>query len=104
MKLNVYSVYDNKALRFHRPYFLGTHLEAIRAFGETCADEKGMLAKYPADYSLFFIGTFDEETARMETLETPVQQIASAAEFQRRPSQPVLENGLNEAGKTYLPK
>ena len=98
MILNAYAVHDDKGLIFARPFFMPTHGQAMRAFGESCQDPNSMPMKYPSDFRLYFIGTFDEETATLSSLGKPPELLASALEYVKIN----LETGLNEAGKTYL--
>lgn len=60
----IYTVQDSKAETCLKPMFLKSNGEAIRLFeNEVNAAEKStMLAKYPADYTLFAIGEYDERS------------------------------------------
>lgn len=65
MKLNLYSIYDKKANCYSKPF---------EAYNDNCAkrmvaasmDEASLLRKYPTDYRLDNIGTFDDETGQFE--------------------------------------
>lgn len=65
---NVYSVYDAAAEAFLRPYFAETHGLAIRAFAAAVNDPQHQFAQHSDDFTLFHIGEFDEQTARLETI------------------------------------
>lgn len=95
MKLNAYSVRDEKAARFITPFFIQTHAEAIRVFGENVLNEKTMWHKYPEDFRLYYIGSFDEESAQLESKSVPLH-LSSAIDFVNR------SLGLNEAGKALF--
>lgn len=69
--LNVYSVFDSKALTYNDPFFLRQDGQAIRAFIDLVNDNRTHVAKHPEDYSLFLIATFDEEDGYIEALQTP---------------------------------
>ena len=78
-KTNVFAVKDVKSKLFSNPHFVPTTGVAIRGFGAACEDENTDLNKYPEDYSLYHIGTYDVETGELVSI-TP-EQIANASEF-----------------------
>lgn len=71
MKLEIYSVRDSKAEVYNQPFFNKTHGEAERNFAELTKDQKSMVAKYPDDYDLFHIGSYDDSTGVLSPLDTP---------------------------------
>lgn len=79
-KMKVYSMYDEKAEAFNRPFIFTTHGQATRAFSDGVRDPQSNLCKHYKDYSLYCIGTFDEETGLLEPL-TPVELVCRASEF-----------------------
>lgn len=68
MKQNLYAVYDDKAQAYNAPFPLSADGLAIRAFRDACKDERTDLHKYPGDYRLYRIGTFDATTGVLETI------------------------------------
>jgi hypothetical protein len=63
--MNVYSIKDLKAAYFMQPFVSRNKGEAVRSFSSAVNDagnSNNLMAKYPADYALFELGTFDEET------------------------------------------
>lgn len=81
MKLKMFSIRDAKAEIFHSPYFNKSHGEAERNFAELVKDEKSMIHKYPQDFDLYFLGEYDDQTGKMEALDTP-QHVAKAVTVQ----------------------
>lgn len=67
-KLLIFTVRDNKAEAFMRPFFARARGEAIRSFGDEVNTKDTMLNKYPADFELFYLGEFDEVTAGVKAL------------------------------------
>ena len=59
----MFSVFDSKAEAFLPPMFFPTRGVAIRAFSQAAADGEHDFCKYPDDYSLFELGSFDPSTA-----------------------------------------
>lgn len=63
MKLYGYAVRDTKAEAFTRPpFFASNKAVVIRAFTEMVNDPSQEVGKYPADFTLFEIGEFDQLT------------------------------------------
>lgn len=59
----VCAVRDLKADTFSSPFCEASEGTAVRAFQEAVNDPQTMLSKYPADFELVRLGTFDDETA-----------------------------------------
>lgn len=62
MIINVFTVHDSKAQAYLPPFNLPTKEMAVRTFSDTVNDSKHPFGKHPADYTLFHIGTFDDDT------------------------------------------
>lgn len=60
------SVYDQAAKRFLDPFPAPTVEFAIRGFKEACITEGHQFNKFPEDYVLFWIGTFDPDTGEIQ--------------------------------------
>lgn len=73
MKAIVCAVRDAKAEIFGQPIFSGTTGTVVRSF----CDEVNRNApdnpyfRHPSDYTLYQLGTYDDETGRFENLDTP---------------------------------
>ncbi len=63
MKLNIYSIFDTASGLYSRPFFTQADAEAIRTFTDIAADEGHSVGMHPEDYTLFRIGTFDDNNA-----------------------------------------
>lgn len=70
MLLAICAIYDTKAQAFQPPFFARTEEVAIRWFHHQIGDIQSDLSKYPADYNLIRLGTFDDVNAKFE-IETP---------------------------------
>lgn len=66
MKLLAFAVYDSKAEAYLRPFFSATRGQAMRSFGDACNDSAHEFHKHAADYTLFYIGAFNEESGMLE--------------------------------------
>lgn len=84
MKHRIFAVYDVKAYAYLPPFFMPEKGMAARVFSDCVESESHQFGKHPEDYTLFFIGSFDDETAEIvsitpETVLTGLQARARAA-------------------------
>jgi len=82
MQLNVYSVRDVKGNCFARPFFMARHELALRAFDSIVNNPETDIAKWPADFSLFYLGTFDDVSGVFVSLTAP-EFLATAVSFKK---------------------
>lgn len=71
MLIRIYSVHDVKAETYSQPFFAGQDGQATRQFSDLINDDKHPFGKHPHDYTIFFIGTFDDQTAETTQI-TPI--------------------------------
>lgn len=60
MILKVYSLLDMKAGAFAQPFYMLHDAQAVRAVVELAADLSTTVGRYPADFALCRLGTFDD--------------------------------------------
>lgn len=72
MKLEMFSIYDHKALAYIRPFFTPNTAMARRAIIDASADPEHMFHKHPKDFGLYHMGSFDDATGVIETIEPPL--------------------------------
>ncbi len=63
MQQNMYVVFDVKAGAYLQPWFLLRDAMAVRAFGDCCNDAEHNFGRHPEDFTLFVIGSFDDQKA-----------------------------------------
>lgn len=80
MIYKVFSVYDSKVEAFLPPLFFKSKGEFLRAFAETANDEKSNIGKYPADYTAFELGSWEDSSANFDLHKTPIS-LGLAVEF-----------------------
>lgn len=85
--LKMFTVYDSKVGAYLNPIFLRSKGEAVRIFQETVNSKDHMIAKNPEDYTLFELGSWDENTSKFVLNSTPIS-IGLALEFVRNDSRP----------------
>lgn len=71
--LGVFAVLDRAAQVYGRPFCAPNLAMAKRMFFEAVRDQNpdNALAKYPADFALFCVGEYDEESADLVSLDHP---------------------------------
>lgn len=76
----VFAVFDSKARCFAIPFFMKHEDLAVRAFSTACNDPQLDLFRHAEDFSLFHLGTFDDERAVFKSFDHPVN-LGLAATF-----------------------
>lgn len=78
MKSVICTIHDAKVGAFTMPVYFRTEGAAHRSF-EQAMKEDPNISKWPADYNLYILGTFDDDNAKFELLEVP-RLMATGAE------------------------
>jgi len=68
----VFVVYDSKVDAYMSPFFMAARGQAIRSFVEIASDKTHNIGKYPADFTLFELGEYDDSSAKFTLHATPV--------------------------------
>ena len=80
MKLKIFSIYDSKAEMYHQPFYMQTQSMAVRQFLDMANDSETMIGKHPEDYTLFYVGEYDDHTASFNLEDTKIS-LGVASEF-----------------------
>lgn len=64
MRLCIFSVHDQAAGVFMQPFHAVASGIAVRGFADAINDPQHDFSKHPGDYTLFELGTFDQETGQ----------------------------------------
>lgn len=75
----LFAVHDAAADRFIDPFCGPTIDFAIRGFKEACMGDGHQFNKFPEDYTLFHIGTFDPQLGTLQGM--TARKIATASSF-----------------------
>lgn len=81
MRYLVCSVFDAKVGAYMAPFNMRSRGEAIRSFESACRDEKMPFGAYPADYRLFLLGEYDDETGVFINSSPGPQPLIGAGDF-----------------------
>jgi len=68
MRLQIFTVFDQKAGAYLRPFCLPSAAHAIRELAEVLQRPDTPFADYPEDFTLFHTGEFDDETGEVQPL------------------------------------
>jgi len=84
MKLNIFSIYDEKSQAYNSPFFQSAVGQALRSFCDLAKDDKTTISRHPEDYSLYHIGEFDDSTSKIISYNEP-RFLARATEYLPKP-------------------
>ena len=78
MKYGIYSIRDEAAGIFTAPTIDMSDESAIRNFKKMCSDAGSMMNFKPSDFSLYYVGYYDSETAEINPLVPPNRLIVGS--------------------------
>lgn len=78
---NLYTIYDEKAQTFGTPWPSHTHGSAERALRESMGQPDSPHGKFPEDFSLYCVGSFDELTGAILVNDGPPALIVRATQL-----------------------
>lgn len=71
MVYKIYSIFDSKVGAYMPPVMYRSKGEVLRALINTLRDDKSSFAKYPADFTLFELGEWDDNSCKYSLHSTP---------------------------------
>lgn len=66
MRLFAYCIFDRASGVYDRPFFAQTDQVAVRSFCDICSDGDTQVGQHPDDYTLFRVGTFDNNKGLLQ--------------------------------------
>lgn len=72
MILKMFGIYDSKVSAFESPFFVDATGRAVRFWESLVNDPKTDYNKFPSDFILYELGTFDNSTGVIEMLPTKI--------------------------------
>lgn len=85
MLRKVYSLRDSKAQIYNEPFMQHTHGEAERTIRASLKKPDHLIAQYPEDYDLYYLGDYDDNSGTFKVLDTP-QHIVKVVQLTQSPS------------------
>lgn len=80
MLRRLYAVRDDKQCEFNAPCSMPNDAVASRAFGDVLSDANHPVSRHAADYSIWYIGSYDAESGEL-VADVPPYIVARAADF-----------------------
>lgn len=80
-KIGLYSVKDNKVGVFQKPFTCRNDAEASRTLHSACQDPEIQLSRYPEDFDLYFLGTYNEYTGKLTQTSDDPRFVVGAISF-----------------------
>lgn len=87
MTLFVFSILDNKSHLYSPPFYCRHTGEALRNFTELVNDERSSVSKYPSDYQLVQVATFNDEDGHFD----PIKHVHLGTADQYKKPSPQLQ-------------
>lgn len=72
MELQIFSMYDKKTTIYGRPFYAHNSGHAMRLVLDEASNQDSQLSKYPADFQLCKIGSFDDQLGTIDPQEVAV--------------------------------
>lgn len=86
----VYSVWDSKVNAYASPFFMRTRAEAIRGWEAVANDPSTEISKYPHDFHLMELASFDEDTGEFTNCNGGPMDLGAAVHMQKKVSDATL--------------
>lgn len=93
--LRGYTIYDCKALQYHSPWWAASDGAAIRSFQDLVNDHNTTIGRHPSDYSLWFVGHYDDNKGAMHPVTPLVHVIDASALVAVQPALPFDPTGAD---------
>lgn len=77
MKTELFCIYDAKAKFYNKPFNFPNTQTAMRMFTDLANDPNSEICKHPEDYTMFHLGSYDDEQAKITVNKIP-EPICSA--------------------------
>ncbi|WNK13591.1 MAG: nonstructural protein [Microvirus sp.] len=77
--MKIFSVYDSKAETFLQPFFAQRTEVAIRNFAYAASNTETDIGRFPTDYTLFEIASWNPDNGTIESLPTAVNHGIAAS-------------------------
>ena len=76
----IYAIKDQAIEAFSQPFFVQAQGQAVRMFMDESKNEQSQINRHPADFELWYLGEFDEQTGTITGAEN-IERVARANDF-----------------------
>lgn len=84
--MKMYTIFDKKMSTYLRPMFVPSIVEIQRNLINVLKDPKSLIAQFPTDYEIYYIGEWDEGRCEFKLEEKPVFEM-NVTELQEAPNE-----------------
>lgn len=70
-KMEIFAIRDTKAEAFNPPFYQRTKAEAERSLQRLVLDPDSNVSKFPEDFDLYHLGTYNDSTGEISPLPSP---------------------------------
>lgn len=102
MQIQIFSIYDSKAEAYLPPFYSQNPRTALRQMVAAVTDASHQFCKYPEDYTLFHIGSFDDELGLVQSLGANVS-LGTALQIRQTELRQVIGNGSDQTSTQETP-
>lgn len=96
MQYKYFTVHDAKADGYLPPFMQPNEAMAIRMFNTMVNDPSHQFGQHPQDYTLFYLGTWEDENAKLSPAPAPVS-LGNGLEHQQLQAVPAaVDSVINE--------
>lgn len=89
--MKMYSIYDKVSNAFTTPFYAHNDGMAVRMFSNTVNDPSTQISQSVADYSLFRVGLFDEQTGLLTPESNGPERVMFALELKEENNPGMLD-------------
>lgn len=86
MEMKIFTVYDNVAEVYLRPFFCLNTGEAIRTFSDLVNDPNTPFAKHPTDYALYELGGYNDMNGLVHPKNPEPLRLVTASDMRQTPT------------------
>lgn len=98
MVLRAYSIFDQKALQYHPPFFTSTDGAAVRSLLDLVSDVQTTIGRHPSDYVLYYVGDYDDQKGAMLPVSPLVHVVDAISLVAPKSPLPLFSNGRDTDG------
>lgn len=107
METKIFAIYDTKAKAYLPPWYMPEIGQALRVFSDAINDKTTEFNKHPEDYTLFHLGSFDNQTAHCTLYDAPqslgvgieMYQPQTLQDFEKQMEITEVQTELNEEAR-----
>lgn len=93
--VKIFTVYDSKAEIYMQPVFFQTTGQCLRSVADAVNSNDHVFSKYPADFTLFEVGMFDDSNGEVRMYPSK-NNLGCLIEYKKYPVELPLNNGVND--------